>query len=88
MRIVDVELAFAPGHGADEAVELLAQAGLPIVPGYAAVPMRGRVQTTYVLTVQDPTENAEELVQAVSGVADVVGIFGSPVIAPFATNSR
>lgn len=88
MRVVDVELAFAPGHGVDEAVELLERAGLPIMPGYDAVPMRGKARTTYVFTVQDPTGQAERLVGAVNGVADVVGIFGNPVIAPFASTTR
>lgn len=84
MSPLEVELELLPGHELLEALNALNKAGLPAVPGLRPVPMRSNAGVTWVVSVNAGLESADaDCKLALSGVARVVGVFGSPQGAPF-----
>lgn len=81
MTSLNLELAIAPGHSVEDAVSALASVGLRVPQGYQAIPMKGRA-TTYVVAVNDPSGDAEEHLDVLSGIAQVVAVYGDPTIGP------
>jgi len=82
--VVELEFTLDPGHRLDEALRALERNGLGPVPGLDAVPLDGARGRSWIVSVQgnlDSAQRASE--QALTGVARVLGVFGSPQIAPF-----
>ena len=82
--VVELELTLNPGHRLDEALQALERSGLGPVPGMDAVPLDGARGRSWIVSVQSDLDNAQRASEtALGGVARVLGVFGSPQVAPF-----